>query len=134
MKNIIIAMSGILLLLAGWGCTPSVPADNSSSSATTQDITTSENSEREDTVEQNAVVRGQTRLTKGDQIMVNDIFLSSQQVKMTSLTEEQLAGKTIELKGDVATHYCGKYNQCLGGENGNYLKYLKNIEYIKIVE
>ncbi|MFA6427319.1 MAG: hypothetical protein WCW16_02635 [Candidatus Magasanikbacteria bacterium] len=134
MKKSFMYSAGIALILMGWGCTSATSNITPTSKNALDNSADSSQIAKDDLIQKNQIVQGTARLSKGDQIIVNDIFLSEEQVKQTSLTEEQLDGKIIKMKGDITTQYCDIHDQCISNGTDNYVKFIQNLEYIKIIE
>jgi len=88
----------------------------------------------ENKVDKDTTVTGTARFTKGGQIIVNDILLSDEQVRLVSLSPEDLNGKIVEMRGDVVTIYCSQYDQCLSDSEQNYIKHIENVIYMRAFE
>ncbi|HAT03598.1 MAG TPA: hypothetical protein DCS29_02350 [Candidatus Magasanikbacteria bacterium] len=124
----------ILVFIFTAGCSLTQPPKSSTTNTHSNSETTTSEILPENKIDIDNTVTGTARITKGGQIMVTDILLSDEQVHLISLSSEDLEGKTVEMRGDVVTTYCSKYDQCLSGEEYNYIKRIENVVYMRAFE
>lgn len=85
--------------------------------------------------EGNRTLKGTLYTSKGAILGIGEVFISEDYESDTDneLKPElrSLVGKTLEVKGDVYVYYCGRHEQCL---TQGYMKWLRNVEYVKVLE
>ncbi len=84
--------------------------------------------------EGNQILKGELYTSKGAILGIGGVFISEDYEVDTSKQKPKirpLVGKKIEVKGDVYIYYCGPLEQCL---TEGYMKWLRNVEYVKIIE
>ena len=85
--------------------------------------------------EGNRIVKGELYTSKGAILGIAGVFIS-EDYKADSDNKQlpklrPLVGKTLEVKGDVYTYYCGPIEQCL---TEGSMKWMRNVEYVKVLE
>ncbi len=84
--------------------------------------------------EGNRILKGELYTSKGAILGIGGVFISedyeSDASNKVKPALRPLVGKTLEVKGDVYVYYCGRYEQCL---TQGYMKWLRNVEYIKVI-
>ncbi len=85
--------------------------------------------------EGNRVLKGKLYTSKGAILGIADVFITedyksdSNNAQLPDL--RSLVGKALEIKGDVYIYHCGPAEQCL---TQGFMKWLRNVEYIKVIE
>lgn len=80
----------------------------------------------EDEFEGKKTISGQLGRTKGNQLILNDVFLIVEDRQERKELEEKYFNKHLEVTGDVYVHRCEPEEQC--PEEG-YMRYMTNIEF-----
>lgn len=94
-----------------------------------------ENQEGWEEFEGNRILKGELYTSKGAILGIEEVFIDSE-YKTNSNNKKlpelrPLVGKTLEIKGDVYIYHCGTMEQCL---TQGYMKWLRNVEYVKVIE
>lgn len=80
----------------------------------------------EDEFEGQKTISGKLGRTKGNQLILNDVFLIVENREERKALEEKYFNKRLEVTGDVYVHRCEPEEEC--PEEG-YMRYMTNIKY-----
>ncbi|MFK7904960.1 MAG: hypothetical protein AB8B69_07545 [Chitinophagales bacterium] len=84
--------------------------------------------------EGNQILKGELYTSKGAILGIGGVFISEDYEVDASKQKPKLrplVGKKLEVKGDVYIYHCGTLEQCL---TEGYMKWLRNVEYVKVIE
>ncbi|MGB1241488.1 MAG: hypothetical protein ACPG49_03135 [Chitinophagales bacterium] len=82
--------------------------------------------------EGNQILKGKLYTSKGAILGIEGVFINQDyEVDSDKPKLRPLIGKNLEVKGDVYIYHCGPLEQCL---TQGYMRWLRNVEYVKVIE